>query len=164
METLTPELERRLQIEELWARRLVLCDPINQHRLDRYQARRALLCLNGTETSLVRDVPQPESVDQLPSAAVPVSDQAPQRAARSALVQGLCGALAAALIVGAAMIQDPQNSLIRAQNFLQTLVHSWGSASQTRAEDQADISEDDAEAPPSFPDLHREVSQKLHHR
>jgi hypothetical protein len=38
MDKLTPELERRLQVEELWARRNVLADSINSERKRRFLA------------------------------------------------------------------------------------------------------------------------------
>ncbi|HET7085118.1 MAG TPA: hypothetical protein VFI23_10130 [Rhizomicrobium sp.] len=42
-DNLPPEIERRLQVEELWARRLVLAELMNAERLRTYAARRALL-------------------------------------------------------------------------------------------------------------------------
>src|SRR5215210_8197263 len=51
MEELTPELERRLQVEEAWARRTVLSDMINASRLEHYVARRAFVRLYVTEMS-----------------------------------------------------------------------------------------------------------------
>ena len=41
MDRLTPELERRLQVEELWARRNVLADSINSERKQRFLAQYA---------------------------------------------------------------------------------------------------------------------------
>ena len=40
---LPPEILRRLQVEELWARRLVLAELMNAERLKTYAARRALI-------------------------------------------------------------------------------------------------------------------------
>ena len=42
MEHLTPELERRIQVEELWGRRLVLEDMMNASRYKEYSLRRML--------------------------------------------------------------------------------------------------------------------------
>ena len=42
IEQLTPELERKLAVEELWARRNVLAEIMNAERLKVYMARRAL--------------------------------------------------------------------------------------------------------------------------
>src|ERR1700760_1654200 len=59
MEELTPELERRIQVEELWGRRIVLEETMNAWRLREYQSRR-LLCLlrdDADEVRVVRSVP-----------------------------------------------------------------------------------------------------------
>jgi len=48
MEQLTPELERRLQVEELWARRTVLADSMNALRRERFRAQHSLLTRFGT--------------------------------------------------------------------------------------------------------------------
>jgi hypothetical protein len=48
MDQLTPELERRLQVEELWARRNVLADSINARRKERFHAQQAALFQLGT--------------------------------------------------------------------------------------------------------------------
>jgi|SRR5581483_7237979 len=48
MEDLTPELERRIQVEELWGRRIVLEETMNAWRFREYQSRR-LLSLLGSE-------------------------------------------------------------------------------------------------------------------
>ena len=42
-ENLPAELRRELQVEELWARRVVLSDRMNIERLSLYASRRALL-------------------------------------------------------------------------------------------------------------------------
>jgi hypothetical protein len=52
MEELTPELERRVQVEEAWARRTVLSDMLNERRLAAYEARRMLLRLHNADFSL----------------------------------------------------------------------------------------------------------------
>lgn len=49
MEQITPELERRLQVEELWARRNVLADSMNAWRRERFRAQRSLLARFGTQ-------------------------------------------------------------------------------------------------------------------
>ena len=49
MEKITPELERRLQVEELWARRNVLADSMNAWRRERFRAQRSLLARFGTQ-------------------------------------------------------------------------------------------------------------------
>jgi hypothetical protein len=50
MEELTPELERRIQVEELWGRRIVLEESKNAWRFREYQSRRLLCLLRGEET------------------------------------------------------------------------------------------------------------------
>ena len=50
MEELTPELERRIQVEELWGRRIVLEDTKNAWRFREYQSRRFICLLRGEET------------------------------------------------------------------------------------------------------------------
>jgi hypothetical protein len=55
MEELTPELERRIQVEELWGRRVVLEESMNAWRFREYQSRR-LLSLLRDETDDVRPV------------------------------------------------------------------------------------------------------------
>jgi hypothetical protein len=55
MEELTPELERRIQVEELWGRRVVLEESMNAWRFREYQSRRLLRLLRD-ETSDVRPV------------------------------------------------------------------------------------------------------------
>jgi hypothetical protein len=42
-DNLPPEIQRRLQVEELWARRNVLAELMNAERLKVYSARHALL-------------------------------------------------------------------------------------------------------------------------
>lgn len=53
MEELTPELERRIQVEELWGRRVVLEESMNAWRFREYQSRR-LICLLHDEAGDVR--------------------------------------------------------------------------------------------------------------
>ena len=55
MEEITPELERRIQVEELWGRRIVLEESWNAWRFREYQSRR-LLCLLRDEPDDVRPV------------------------------------------------------------------------------------------------------------
>lgn len=73
MDALTPELERRLQVEELWARRQVLADSINARRLEYFQARRTLLIRFGTagESAPVSDKPE-EPIEQPDSSPRPL--------------------------------------------------------------------------------------------
>ncbi len=47
MEELTPELERRIQVEELWGRRIVLEETRNDWRFREYQSRRLLSLLHN---------------------------------------------------------------------------------------------------------------------
>lgn len=49
MEELTPELERRIQVEELWGRRIVLEEVMNAWRLREYQSRRLLALLRDED-------------------------------------------------------------------------------------------------------------------
>src|SRR5689334_24864637 len=51
MEELTPELERRVQVEEAWARRIVLSDMMNERRLAAYGTRRMLLRFHTADFS-----------------------------------------------------------------------------------------------------------------
>lgn len=51
MEELTPELERRLQVEEAWARRIVLADVLNERRLADYGTRRMFLRFQAADFS-----------------------------------------------------------------------------------------------------------------
>jgi len=51
MEEITPELERRLQVEEAWARRTVLSDMMNERRLAAYGTRRMLLRFHTADFS-----------------------------------------------------------------------------------------------------------------
>lgn len=53
MEQLTPELERRLQVEELWARRNVLADSMNAMRRERFQIQYSLLTRFGTSQAIM---------------------------------------------------------------------------------------------------------------
>jgi len=55
MEELTPELERRIQVEELWGRRVVLEESMNAWRFREYQSRR-LVCLLCDEAGDARPV------------------------------------------------------------------------------------------------------------
>jgi hypothetical protein len=59
MDQFTPELERRLQVEELWARRNVLADSMNVCRLERFREQYSLLTHFGTKGQRVpsRDTP-----------------------------------------------------------------------------------------------------------
>jgi len=59
MEELTPELERRIQVEELWGRRVVLEETMNAWRFREYQSRRLLSLLHdqADEVRPIRNVP-----------------------------------------------------------------------------------------------------------
>lgn len=63
MEELTPELERRIQVEELWGRRVVLEDTMNAWRFREYQSRR-LLCLIRDESGERPVVPNSAAPDR----------------------------------------------------------------------------------------------------
>jgi hypothetical protein len=64
MEELTPELERRIQVEELWGRRIVLEESMNAWRFREYQSRRLLSLIRdeGGEKRIVRSAPAPDRV------------------------------------------------------------------------------------------------------
>jgi hypothetical protein len=49
MEELTPELARRIQVEELWGRRVVLEGSMNARRLREYESRQLLSRLRGED-------------------------------------------------------------------------------------------------------------------
>jgi hypothetical protein len=49
MEEITPELERRIQVEELWGRRVVLEETMNDWRFREYQSRRLLSLLHSDD-------------------------------------------------------------------------------------------------------------------
>lgn len=59
MEELTPELERRIQVEELWGRRVVLEETMNARRFREYQSCRLLSLLHddADEVRAIRNVP-----------------------------------------------------------------------------------------------------------
>jgi hypothetical protein len=60
MEDLTPELERRIQVEELWGRRVVLEETMNALRFREYQSRRLLSLLrseNYEQAKLPKSLP-----------------------------------------------------------------------------------------------------------
>ena len=60
---LPEDVLRQLQVEELWARRIVLADLINQERLELYAARRALLYPDRLKVQeALRMRPQPLSL------------------------------------------------------------------------------------------------------
>jgi hypothetical protein len=63
MEELTPELERRIQVEELWGRRVVLEESMNAWRFREYKSRR-LLCLLRDEADDVRPVRATPATDR----------------------------------------------------------------------------------------------------
>lgn len=68
-EALPPEIQRRLQIEELWARRNVLAELMNAERLRIYSARRAQLWPAEVRSL---DVPLKDSLIGTPVAIVPL--------------------------------------------------------------------------------------------
>jgi hypothetical protein len=47
MEEITPELERRIQVEELWGRRIVLEEMMNESRFREFESRRLLSLLGS---------------------------------------------------------------------------------------------------------------------
>jgi hypothetical protein len=63
MEELTPELERRIQVEELWGRRVVLEESMNAWRFREYQSRR-LICLLHDDAGDVRPVRAAPGIDR----------------------------------------------------------------------------------------------------
>jgi hypothetical protein len=63
MEELTPELERRIQVEELWGRRVVLEESMNAWRFREYQSRR-LICMLCDETRGVRPLRAAPATDR----------------------------------------------------------------------------------------------------
>ena len=56
MEELTPELERRIQVEELWGRRIVLEEMMNAFRFREYQSRRLLSLLSSEDRAEIGEV------------------------------------------------------------------------------------------------------------
>ncbi len=112
MEQLTPELERRLQVEELWARRNVLCDSINAHRRERFQARRLMLSRLGTQALPLPAHVVPEVLDVSSGPVLAMRAPRPMRPTLAAEPSGarralrLAGFAAAAGLLLAIGLQD----------------------------------------------------------
>jgi hypothetical protein len=159
MDQLTPELERRIQVEELWARRNVLSDLMNQDRLERHQAKRLLMCLNGTLAA------EPPKVQQAKAPSTP--DRQRGWIGQQSLVQGLWGAAAALLVVIIATA-EPQAAALHArvrQAFAgpaSVAAPASNRAERTRKTDIAADPQDDSA--PLFPDLHHEAVEKVSQR
>jgi hypothetical protein len=101
MDPLTPELERRLQVEELWVRRNVLLDSINARRREHFHTRYVMLARLGTQALPlpVHVIPEPAAEDvSHPMRPVPVEE--PHRTRRLMGFGGLAVAVALALMVG----------------------------------------------------------------
>ena len=64
MEELTPELERRIQVEELWGRRVVLEESMNTPWRSREYKSRRLFCLLRDEADDVRPVRAAPAIDR----------------------------------------------------------------------------------------------------
>jgi hypothetical protein len=161
MDQLTPELERRIQVEELWARRNVLSDLMNQERLERHQAKRLLMCLNRTLAA-----EPPKKVRQAEAPSTPNRQRGWM--GQQSLVQGLWGAAAALLVVIIATA-EPQASALH-QRVRQALAGP-ASVAATPASNRAerarktDIAVDaQDESAPLFPDLHHEAVEKVSQR
>jgi hypothetical protein len=112
MEQLTPELERRLQVEELWARRNVLSDSINARRRDNFRARHIMLSRLGTQALPLpaHVIPEPPAEEMLltpqmsaPQPMRPVPAHEPSVLPR---VIGFIGAAAAAGLLLAVGLQN----------------------------------------------------------
>ena len=114
MEQLTPELERRLQVEELWARRNVLNDSMNARRCERFRTRHQMLSRLGTQAlPLPAHMPPPDAATDSvapvvltlparPMRPIPVPDS-PGGARR---VWGVAGLAAAAMLLLAIGFQN----------------------------------------------------------
>jgi hypothetical protein len=87
MEELTPELERRIQVEELWGRRVVLEATMNDWRFREYQSRRLLSLLHSEDDN--RGVPQKSQVTRPFKAAPPVQALPIFSGRRAAIITGL---------------------------------------------------------------------------
>jgi hypothetical protein len=104
MEQLTPELERRLQVEELWARRNVLADAINARRRERFYAQHAHMTQFGTVPALpATDEAEPEApiielVAQQAAAKPQAVEAVPKRKTRHAWLVAV-PAMAAAILL-----------------------------------------------------------------
>jgi hypothetical protein len=101
MDPLTPELERRLQVEELWVRRNVLLDSINARRREHFRTRYVMLARLGTQALPlpVHVIPEP-AVEDAPQPMRPLPQEEPHRTRRLMGFGGLAIAAALALMVG----------------------------------------------------------------
>jgi hypothetical protein len=69
MENLTPELERRLQVEESWARRIVFEDLMNASRHQRFLERKSLFyrcSVIAVDSKTVAQVPAFSRIEDVP--------------------------------------------------------------------------------------------------
>ena len=87
MEELTPELERRIQVEELWGRRVVLEETMNDWRFREYQSRRLLSLLHSEDCD--RRYPEKSPVARPFKAAQPVQASPVFSGRRAAIIAGL---------------------------------------------------------------------------
>jgi hypothetical protein len=87
MEELTPELERRIQVEELWGRRVVLEETMNDWRFREYQSRRLLSLLHNDTCG--RDTFKKSAVARPFQAAQPVPASHVISASRTAIIAAL---------------------------------------------------------------------------
>jgi hypothetical protein len=87
MEELTPELERRIQVEELWGRRVVLEDTMNDWRIREYQSRRLLSLLHSDACG--RDTLRKSPVTRPLKVAKPVQASPIFSGRRAAIIAGL---------------------------------------------------------------------------
>jgi hypothetical protein len=169
MEQLTPELERRLQVEELWARRNVLNDSMNARRCERFRTRHQMLSRLGTQAlPLPAHMPPPDAATD---PVTPVVLTMPARPMRPILVPdspggarrvwGVAGLAAAAMLLLAIGFQN--NDMIagaRAQfqaavpRLMQMIAHP-GLASAPATPPHATVGR------ASPPDLRAEVSAEI---
>jgi hypothetical protein len=87
MEELTPELERRIQVEELWGRRIVLEESMNAWRFREYQSRRLLSLLHnddGERSTILKPL-----TPSRPKVAQPARNSGVFNLRRAAIIAGL---------------------------------------------------------------------------
>ena len=87
MEELTPELERRIQVEELWGRRVVLEATMNDWRFREYQSRRLLSLLHSEDCN--RRAPEKSPQSRPFKAVQPVQASRIFSGRRTAIIAGL---------------------------------------------------------------------------
>lgn len=167
MDQLTPELERRLQVEELWARRNVLADSMNACRLEHFREQYSLLTHFGTKGQRVpssRDTPDALAGQQDKSAApfglcpaVP-PDPLAASATRRAWWIG-APALAAVILVLAAADPLQGNAVIPGAG-LHALLSGPTQTAQTHAAGPA-LRADVAPSQHDLPDLRAQVAAEI---